>query len=82
MLTGRQATASSLLHQVCTSSGHIYRFDGAAWSALRDLPTPELGGIRELINRTFVSSSMRDGSRGQWLNDQLCSYAAACSIVE
>jgi hypothetical protein len=65
-------------------SGHIYRLEGD-WSALRDLPPPHLqrlaallvkGGCRDAI------SAMRDGSRGQWLNDQLCKCAMACASFE
>jgi hypothetical protein len=64
-------------------SGHIYRLEGD-WSALKALPPPQLEKLAVLLaERDRVDASgMRDGSRGQWLNDQLCKCAMDCFTFE
>ena len=68
-------------------SGHIYQLDGCDWSALRDLPPPNLCKLLALISRTGSGDTvsdigMRDGSRGQWLNDGLCRHVMSCGSFD
>jgi hypothetical protein len=69
-------------------SGVAYSLDdGCDWTALRDLVQPVVDRLRRLIDAhakeaaayTSGHRQMRDGSRGQWLNDRLCRHAAACA---
>lgn len=64
-------------------SGHIYRLEGD-WSALKDLPPPQLETLAALLAKRgrVDASAMRDGSRGQWLNDQLCKCTMDCLTFE
>jgi len=64
-------------------SGHIYRLEGD-WSALKDLPLPKLDKLAALLAERGRGDAfaMRDGSRGQWLNDQLCKCATDCLSLE
>jgi hypothetical protein len=72
-------------------SGVAYALDdGCDWTALRDVVQPMVNRLQHLVNahakEVVVSTSghreMRDGSRGQWLNDRLCRHAAACANFE
>jgi hypothetical protein len=65
-------------------SGNRYAIDGGSgWEMLGDLPRPDVDALRKFIDgRARVTNtsrgSMRDGSRKQYLNDQLCRHACAC----
>jgi hypothetical protein len=65
-------------------SGHIYRLDGCDWSALEHLRRPDVEKLRKFMQQhdrrrpAVEVREMRDGSRGQWLNDLLCSHAMSC----
>jgi hypothetical protein len=66
-------------------SGRLYALDeGCDWSALRDLPQPNVEKLRRFIDQhkrqvpAVELRGMRDGSRKQWLNDLLCRHAASC----
>jgi hypothetical protein len=67
-------------------SGKVYALaEGCNWSAVPDLPPPRLDALRRLVEKAPRRESpsgdlggMRDGSRKQWLNDQLCAHAASC----
>jgi hypothetical protein len=68
-------------------SGHIYRLDACDWSALNDVPPLNLDKLLGLLAGTgrgqnVSNIDMRDGSRGQWLNDQLCRQVMACGSFE
>ena len=68
-------------------SGHVYRLDGCDWPALKDVPPPNLCKLLGLISRTGSGATvsdidMRDGSRGQWLNDRLCRDVMSCDSFE
>ena len=69
-------------------SGHIYRLDGADWSALGDLPRPNAEQLHQFLKRQSKKTvggterEMRDGSRKQGLNDFLCSQVAYCDNID
>jgi hypothetical protein len=69
-------------------SGKRYRFDDCDWTALPDVPLPQMEGLRALAE-THTSEGanpaqrqMRDGSRKQWLNDLLCRHAMSCDTLD
>lgn len=68
------------------ASGHVYQLDGCDWSALKDVPPPNLDRLLGLLaggrGHAVSKIDMRDGSRGQWLNDQLCRYVMACGSFD
>ena len=65
-------------------SGHRYHHKDADWSALGDLPRPNIERLRQFLKRESErapannSREMRDGSRKQWLNDLLCKHVVFC----
>jgi Bifunctional DNA primase/polymerase, N-terminal len=67
-------------------SGRRYTLHGeASWADLADLPVPDLNALHSFIERDkppFAAGrdgrEMRDGSRRQWLNDQLCRHVSFC----
>jgi Bifunctional DNA primase/polymerase, N-terminal len=57
----------------------------ASWVDLANLPVPDLDALHSFIERDkrpFAAGrdgrEMRDGSRRQWLNDQLCRHVSFC----
>jgi hypothetical protein len=63
-------------------SGAVYRLDGCSWEALRDLPPPNLGRLRKLLEkRAPQAPQARRGAlypgRGLALNRWLCRHAAS-----
>ena len=68
-------------------SGAIYRLDGCDWSALKKLPSPNIDALKRLLDKspkqvTRRPARLRDGSRGQWINDRLCRHAPYCSSLD
>jgi Bifunctional DNA primase/polymerase, N-terminal len=65
-------------------SGVAYALDeGCTWLALKELVQPRIEKLRKFIDAAkkvepVELREMRDGSRGQWLNDSLCKHAASC----
>ena len=67
-------------------SGVLYQLDGCDWSALKKLPPPNIDALKRLIEKSPKNGGhspdrLRDGSRGQWLNDRLCRDAPYCSTL-
>ena len=68
-------------------SGAIYRLDGCDWSALKKLPPPNVDALKRLLDKspkqvTRRPGRLRDGSRGQWINDRLCRHAPYCLSLD
>jgi len=69
-------------------SGHVYCHKDADWSALENLARPDIERLRHFLKRKSGGSPandrrhMRDGSRKQWLNDELCRHAPWCESFE
>ena len=67
-------------------SGHIYLLEGD-WSDIKRLPPINAENLRERLSRPLAGGRpdrrfMRDGSRGQWLNDRLCARATSCGSFD
>jgi hypothetical protein len=64
-------------------SGHVYALQGD-WSDLRNLPPLPRNWLDRFERKDPPRGAlrMRDNSRGQWLNDQLCGRAAECGSLD